>query len=146
MLCMIFRRHFKFRFYKMFLDCWDHSGCPFGIICQKKTFRKWLEEKVPAKMKTKHIDMHAGSQRNRLARALLKQKNKTVRAQKVVRICFHCFFQKFVRKCCLNWFPLQMFQQHVRRNVKNQCQQHIIYDLAPPLAKAWRTVNLEALQ
>ena len=83
-------------------------------------------------MKTQPIDMSGGCQRGRLVCALLKQ-GTTARAQSAVRMCFHyVFFQTNARQLCLNWLPSQMFQQIVRTNVKEQCQEHIAYDLARP--------------
>ena len=106
-------------FYKIFLTFGGHLGFHLASFVRKKHFRKYLQKKEPPTWKRVAIDMSGGSQRGRLACALLKQET-TVRAQNVVRICFHRFVSPKNRKCCLNWLPLQMFQRNVRRNVMSR--------------------------
>ena len=99
-LSVIFDKVFS-TFEAMLVSIWHHFS-------EKKMYRKWLRKKGPLTSKQQTMNMSRGSQRSRLACALLKQET-TVRAQisnnaarahvlvleNAVLICFHCiFFQK----------------------------------------------------
>ncbi len=90
---MFFRLHFKCHFWQDFLNFWSHFGVHLAPFSRKKLFRKWLRKKRPHTWKLLTMNVSGGSQRGRLACALLKQET-TVRAQNAVRICFHSFFSK----------------------------------------------------
>ena len=81
--------------------------------------------------------MSGGSQRDRLACALLKQEA-TVRAQNEVRIRVLCFFAKLEREYCFNWLQLQCSN----KNCSNKCKEEMSrahYSWSDtPLAKAWQ--------
>ena len=67
---------------------------------EKKMYRKWLRKKGPLASKQDPMNMSGGSQRSRLACALLKQET-TVRAQiSNIAAGAHVLFSK----CCLNSF------------------------------------------
>ena len=109
---MFFRLHFKCHFWQDFLNFWSHFGVHLAPFFRKKLFRKWLRKKGPHTWKLLTIVVSRGSQRGRLACALLKQE-RTVRAQisKIAArahvLCSKMLFQfvsiDFFQKCAKNY-------------------------------------------
>ena len=105
-----------------------------------KTVRAIALKKAPPTSKRVAIDVSRGSQRGRLACALLNQET-TVRAQKVVRIGFHRFFE--TRSNML--FELVSIANVRSIQFSTLCKGSMSkahYSWSDtPLAKAWRTVK-----
>ena len=105
------------------------SGAPFGIIFQKNGSEDGFENRDPLTSKPVIMNMSVGSQRGRLACALLKQEI-TARAQNAFRICFHWMFTK---SCSEMLFELASIANDIfPKNEKDQCQEHIVHELTRP--------------
>ena len=83
------------------------------------------------------MNMSGGSQRGRLACALLKQET-TVRAQ-ISKIAARAHV--LCSKMLFQFVSIAIFPKHVRKNEKSRCQKHITRDLTRPWPTAWRIIK-----
>ena len=115
---MCFRLRFRCRvFYKIF---------------QKKRFRKQLQQRVPPTAKQVAIDMSSGSQRDRLACALLKQEI-TARVQNTVSNLLPLpLLQQIARNVLCIGVHCKCIKKMFEGNDMDQCQEHSADDLTRP--------------
>ena len=87
------------------------------------------------------MNMSGGSQRGRLACALLKQET-TVRAQiSKIAARAHVLFSKMLFELVSISIAF-VFKRKSRENRETQCRKHITGDLTRPWPKAWRIYNV----
>ena len=108
---MLFRLHFKCRFWLCFLDFWRQFGAPFGIISQKKTLPKIPSKKGAPNMKTttyEHVRrlperpprVRTSQTRNNSSSTNFKHccSSSCSVLENAVLICFNCIFTKMFEK------------------------------------------------